>query len=83
MEHKLCRSQLFIETKNIVFYQDPVTQDPPTDHFVNVSEDLHVDGLVVEIPLADVFSTGPNFAVTIMKGWSVLVSVGRVITHVV
>ena len=53
------------------------------DHFVNVSEDLHVDGLVVEIPLTDVFSTGPNFAVTIMKGWSVLVSVGRFITHVV
>ena len=52
----------------MVFYQDPLTQDPPMDHFVSVSEDLHVDGLVAEMPLTDVFSIGPNFDVSIMKG---------------
>ncbi|KAK2177983.1 hypothetical protein NP493_567g04005 [Ridgeia piscesae] len=69
VERKLCRSQLFIETKDMVFYQDPLTQDPPMDHFVSVPEDLHTGGLVVEIPLTDAFSTGPSFSVTIMKGW--------------
>ena len=66
VERRLCRSQLYLETKDIVF-----SQDPPIDHIVSVSEDLHVGGLVIEIPLADDFSTGPNFAVTIVKGWSV------------
>ena len=74
VERKLCRSQLFIETKDMVFYQDPLTQDPPMDHFVSVPEDLHTGGLVVEIPLTDAFSTGPSFSVTVMRGWCKLVS---------
>ena len=38
------------------------------DHFVYVLEDFHVNGILVELSLADHFSTGPNYDVEITQG---------------
>lgn len=46
---------------------DPA-EEPPRDYIVTATEDLHQNGIVAEVVLADIFSVGPPFTVTILRG---------------
>ena len=67
-ERKGSRSSLYIETKGIQFVQNSTIEDPPIDYFAYVNEDIHVDGIVTEMALTDVYSAGPNWHVSVDKG---------------
>ena len=49
------------------FFQNYTTDDPPTDYFVDVDEDYHIDGILETITLSDYFSTGP-YDLSLWKG---------------
>lgn len=68
VENALCRSALFIHTDGIQFVQDTSTEDPAMDYFVTVDEDLHVNGILAELNLVDVWSVGPVYDMTILRG---------------
>lgn len=53
---------------------DPA-EEPPRDYIVTVTEDLHQNGIVAEVVLSDIFSVGPPFTVTILRGIDLLQAV--------
>lgn len=67
MERLHCASSLYIQTENLQFIVDPA-EEPPRDYIVTATEDLHQNGIVAEVVLADIFSVGPTFTVTILRG---------------
>lgn len=67
MERLHCASSLYIQTENFQFIVDPA-EEPPSDYIVTAKEDLHQNGIVAEVVLADIFSVGPPFTVTILRG---------------
>lgn len=67
MERLHCASSLYIQTENFQFIVDPA-EEPPRDYIVTATEDLHQNGIVAEVVLADIFSVGPPFTVTILRG---------------
>lgn len=67
MERLHCASSLYIQTENFQFIVDPA-EEPPSDYIVTATEDLHQNGIVAEVVLADIFSVGPPFTVTILRG---------------
>lgn len=67
MERLHCASSLYIQTENLQFIVDPA-EEPPRDYIVTATEDLHQNGIVAEVVLADIFSVGPPFTVTILRG---------------
>lgn len=67
MECLHCASSLYIQTENFQFIVDPA-EEPPRDYIVTATEDLHQNGIVAEVVLADIFSVGPPFTVTILRG---------------
>lgn len=67
MERLHCASSLYIHTENFQFIVDPA-EEPPRDYIVTATEDLHQNGIVAEVVLADIFSVGPPFTVTILRG---------------
>ena len=74
VERYPCSSTFFLETQMLSFYQDNSTGAnstdvlPPTDYFVYVFEDFHLNGILAELELTDVYSTGPNYDLTITEG---------------
>ena len=66
-ERKPCTSQFFLETTELVFVQNDTTEDPPMDYFLYVEEDFHVDGILAELMVKDVYSVG-DYAVVIIRG---------------
>ncbi|OWF49028.1 Thrombospondin-4 [Mizuhopecten yessoensis] len=66
-ERITCSSGLYIQTENIQFLTDPLKEFPP-DYVINPLEDFHVNGTLQELYLADIFSVGPPFNVTIIQG---------------
>ncbi|KAK3095292.1 hypothetical protein FSP39_012895, partial [Pinctada imbricata] len=62
-----CASSLYIETENMQFIVDPL-EEPPRDYIVSIAEDFHINGIVREITLTDIFSVGPTYGLTIMRG---------------
>lgn len=67
MERLHCASSLYIQTENFQFIVDPA-EEPPRDYIVTATEDLHQNGIVAKVVLADIFSVGPPFTVTILRG---------------
>ena len=67
-ERKGCTSSLYLETKHLKFVQNSTYEEPPVDYFVYVRENFHVEGIVTELTLNDVFSVGPNYQVTVIRG---------------
>uniref|UniRef100_K1P9Z2 Thrombospondin-4 n=1 Tax=Magallana gigas TaxID=29159 RepID=K1P9Z2_MAGGI len=67
VERLHCASSLYIQTENFQFIVDPA-EEPPRDYIVTATEDLHQNGIVAEVVLADIFSVGPPFTVTILRG---------------
>lgn len=67
MERLHCASSLYIQTENFQFIVDPA-EEPPRDYIITATEDLHQNGIVAEVVLADIFSVGPPFTVTILRG---------------
>lgn len=67
MERLHCASSLYIQTENFQFIVDPA-EEPPRDYIVTAKEELHQNGIVAEVVLADIFSVGPPFTVTILRG---------------
>ena len=66
-ERNPCSSELFLEIQGVEFLPlDP--DNPPVDYAVSMGEDLHLNGILESIWVADVFSTGPNYQVTITSG---------------
>ena len=68
-ERKPCSSQLFIETSELEFYQVEVngTDEPATDYFLYVKEDLHENGIMAELDLVDHFTSALPLDVTIVS----------------
>ena len=56
-----------METQDIRFITDP-DEDPPSDYIVKVVEDAYVDMVVASLWMADAFSQGPPFEVSILRG---------------
>lgn len=67
VERLPCASSLYIQTENFQFIVNP-TEEPPRDYIVTVKEDFHQNGIVAEVVLGDIFSVGPPFTVTILRG---------------
>lgn len=67
MERLHCASSLYIQTENFQFIVDPA-EEPPRDYIITATEDLHQNGIVAEVVLADIFSVGPPFTITILRG---------------
>ncbi|XP_038053348.1 uncharacterized protein LOC119725831 isoform X2 [Patiria miniata] len=66
-ERNPCSSEFFLEIQGMDFLPlDP--DNPPVDYAVTVDEDLHLNAILESIWVADVFSTGPNYQVTITSG---------------
>ena len=70
-ERKPSSSQLFIETSGLEFYQETVngTDEPATDYFFYVKEDVHLNAILGSADLNDDFTTGSTFQVNILTGW--------------
>ncbi len=66
-ERNPCSSELFLEIQGVTFLAIDA-ENPPVDYTVTISEDLHLNAVIESIWVADVFSTGPNFQVTITNG---------------
>ena len=49
------------------------TDEPATDYFLYVKEDLHENGILGSAELYDDFSTGSSFQVTILTGMSSII----------
>ncbi|XP_052065558.1 uncharacterized protein LOC127705275 [Mytilus californianus] len=67
VERLACSSSLFIETTNFQFITDP-EDEPPRDYVVSLNEDFHLNGIVAELALSDIFSQGPPFDISILRG---------------
>ncbi|CAC5384696.1 unnamed protein product [Mytilus coruscus] len=67
VERLACSSSLFIETTNFQFITDP-EDEPPRDYVVSLDEDFHLNGIVAELALSDIFSQGPPFDISILRG---------------
>ncbi|XP_022099461.1 uncharacterized protein LOC110984001 isoform X2 [Acanthaster planci] len=66
-ERNPCSSEFFLEVQGIKFL--PLNPDnPPVDYAVTVDEDLHLSAILESVWVADAFSAGPNFQVTITSG---------------
>ncbi|XP_022091637.1 uncharacterized protein LOC110979841, partial [Acanthaster planci] len=66
-ERNPCSSEFFLEIQGMDFLpSDP--DNPPVDYAVTVEEDLHLNAILESIWVADAFSTGPNYQVTIASG---------------
>ncbi|XP_038053256.1 uncharacterized protein LOC119725765 [Patiria miniata] len=66
-ERNPCSSEFFLEIQGVDFLPlDP--DNPPVDYVVTVDEDLHLNAILESVWVADAFSTGPNFQVTITSG---------------
>ena len=66
-ERNPCSSELFLEIQGVDFL--PIdAENPPFDYVITIDEDLHLSAVIESIWVADVFSTGPNFQVTITSG---------------
>lgn len=57
-----------METQSIDFVQKEEGDAPPTDYFITLSEDIHVDGIVAELALGDIFTVSTKFEVEILNG---------------
>ena len=68
VEREPCLSQIFIETKDLAFYQNITVEDPAMDYLLYVYEDFHVNGILEELELTDHFTTGPPFVLDLLKG---------------
>ncbi|XP_033105232.1 uncharacterized protein LOC117107633 [Anneissia japonica] len=66
-EREPCISKFYFEVQGVSFL-DLEVDVPPADYAVTISEDLYVDGIVETIWVADAFSTGPDYNVTIVSG---------------
>ncbi|VDI72872.1 Hypothetical predicted protein, partial [Mytilus galloprovincialis] len=67
VERLACSSSLFLETTNFQFITDP-EDEPPRDYVVSLNEDFHLNGIVAELALSDIFSQGPPFDISILRG---------------
>ena len=61
----MCASDFFLELKsfNVIGEDERII-----DHSVHINEGLDVDGIVQTLSVADYFSTGPNYNVSIISG---------------
>ncbi|KAJ8299288.1 hypothetical protein KUTeg_023348 [Tegillarca granosa] len=64
-----CSSSLYIETTNFQFITSPIAEQP-RDYVTFIDENYHIDGVVQELVLADIFSAGPPFQVTLLSDCS-------------
>jgi hypothetical protein len=67
VERLACASSLFIETTNFQFITNPL-DEPPRDYIISLDEDFHQNGIVAEVALSDIFSQGPPFDLSILRG---------------
>ncbi|XP_021356440.1 uncharacterized protein LOC110452321 isoform X2 [Mizuhopecten yessoensis] len=67
VERLQCASSLFIQTEDFDFIVNP-EDEPPRDYVISFDEDYHVNGIIQELVLSDVFSSGPPFTVDIIRG---------------
>ncbi|XP_060077614.1 uncharacterized protein LOC132557141 [Ylistrum balloti] len=66
-ERLTCSSSLYIQTENIHFITD-LQEERPADYVINPTEGFHVNGTLQRLYFTDIFSVGPSFNVTIIKG---------------
>ncbi|XP_071956897.1 uncharacterized protein [Antedon mediterranea] len=66
-EREPCISKFYFEMQGVSFL-DLKVDEPPADYAITIDEDLYVDGIIETIWVADAFSTGPNYNVTIVSG---------------
>ncbi|XP_033638385.1 uncharacterized protein LOC117299078, partial [Asterias rubens] len=66
-ERNPCSSEFYLELQGVTFLSIEA-ENPPVDYSVTINEDLHLNAVIESIWVADVFSSGPNFQVTITKG---------------
>ncbi|XP_071956895.1 uncharacterized protein [Antedon mediterranea] len=66
-EREPCISKFYFEMQGVSFL-DLEVDEPPADYAITIDEDLYVDGIIETIWVADAFSTGPNYNVTIVSG---------------
>ncbi|XP_033751294.1 LOW QUALITY PROTEIN: uncharacterized protein LOC117335429 [Pecten maximus] len=67
VERLQCASSLFINTENFEFIVNP-EDEPPRDYVISFDEDYHLNGIIQQVVLSDVFSVGPPFTVDIIRG---------------
>ncbi|XP_069131706.1 uncharacterized protein [Argopecten irradians] len=77
-ERLTCSSNLYIQTENINFITDPLV-DMPSDYVITPPEDFHVNGTLKHLYLVDIFSSGPPFNVTVIRGGSTIIPQAGVI----
>nr|XP_054757339.1 uncharacterized protein LOC129263455 [Lytechinus pictus] len=64
-ERQMCKSDFFLELKRFNVMEE---DERIIDHSVHINEGLSVDGIVQTLSVADYFSTGPNYNVSIVSG---------------
>ncbi|XP_069131705.1 uncharacterized protein [Argopecten irradians] len=67
VERLHCASSLFINTEYFEFIVKP-EDEPPRDYVITFDEDYHLNGIIQEVVLSDIFSAGPPFTVNILRG---------------
>ncbi|KAJ8049747.1 Thrombospondin-4 [Holothuria leucospilota] len=66
-EREPCSSEYLFEIQGTEFVSEN-SDTPPVDYSVHISEGLNIDGVIETVWVADAFSTGPSFNVTIISG---------------
>ena len=66
-EREPCSSEFFLETQGAT-YLSLDSDNPPPDYAVRITEGYHLNGIVETIWVADAFSVGPSYNVSIVDG---------------
>ena len=64
-ERQMCASDFFLEMRAFDFLGD---DEQFIDYSVHINEGLDVHGIVETLTVADAFSTGPNYNISIIRG---------------
>ncbi|XP_071850679.1 uncharacterized protein [Apostichopus japonicus] len=67
-EREPCSSEFLFEIQGTEFISSNDPETPPVDYSVHISEGLHIHGVIETVWIADAFSTGPTYNVTITSG---------------
>jgi hypothetical protein len=51
-----------------IFHVERLADEPPQDYIISLDEDFHQNGIVAELALSDIFSQGPPFDLSILRG---------------
>ena len=66
-EREPCSSEFFLQVQGATMLSLD-SENPPPDYTARVTEGYHLDGIVETITVADAFSVGPMYNVSIIDG---------------